>query len=204
MSTSNSSNGRFIMNNRDLNIVKQNIFNNQVNLRYLNSGKNGAVYSILQDSNKVLKVTKSSSSELELAIEASKHDISPKIYKATSVGNYTAILMENMDGTLKDYLENNNFTKDVFDQIQGLITMLNRMNICHNDIHIKNIMYKMVNNKPVFKIIDFSRAYLKNKNNHCYRNMSKMGNLQRSIKKTRSPNRENVVRRPAIKLNFTS
>lgn len=179
-----SSNGNmFQINNSVLSHVKTAIFKDNVNLKRLNSGKNGIVFNITQSKNKVLKITKAKNNNKNegiFASIASKFNIGPKLYNNPIIVNgYSAILQEKMEGTLKDYLEKYTFTMEDYNQISFLVTVLHNKDVCHNDLHIKNIMYKMVQNKPVFKLIDFSRATYKSNSGGCGSDMSKLGDLKR-------------------------
>lgn len=192
------------INNSALNSIKGQIFNKPVNLQNYNSGKNGKVYLIAQSSNKVLKVSKLNNKnnlEAVLSLKAANSNIAPKIYKTAVVQDHLAILQEKMDGTLKHYMEIHDFTEQNFRSIENLVLQLHKAGICHKDLHIKNIMYKMHNGKPIFKIIDFSRATMKN--GPCASNRNKLNQLYRESKKfinTSSSSNKSVP----MKLNFKS
>ena len=192
------------INNSALNSIKGQIFNKPVNLQNYNSGKNGKVYLIAQNSNKVLKVSKLNNKnnlEAVLSLIAANSNVAPKIYKTAVVQDHLAILQEKMDGTLKHYMEIHDFTEQNFRSIENLVLQLHKAGICHKDLHIKNIMYKMHNGKPIFKIIDFSRATMKN--GPCASNRNKLNELYRESKKfinTSSSSNKSVP----MKLNFKS
>ena len=192
------------INNSALNSIKGQIFNKPVNLQNYNSGKNGKVYLIAQSSNKVLKVSKLNNKnnlEAVLSLKAANSNIAPKIYKTAVVQDHLAILQEKMDGTLKHYMEIHDFTEQNFRSIENLVLQLHKAGICHKDLHIKNIMYKMHNGKPIFKIIDFSRATMKN--GPCASNRNKLNQLYRESKKFINTNSSSNKSVP-MKLNFKS
>ena len=201
---SNKSSGGPKINNSVLNSIKNQMFSKPVNLQNYNSGKNGKVYLITQNSNKILKVSKLNSKnnlEAVLSLKAANSNVAPKIYKTAVVQDHLAILQEKMDGTLKHYMETHDFTEENFRSIESLVLELHKAGICHKDLHIKNIMYKMHNGKPVFKIIDFSRAIMKN--GPCASNRNKLNQLFRQSKKfTNSSTSSNKA--VPIELNFKS
>ena len=195
------------INNNVLNKIKTSLFPNlKINLKNLNSGKNGKVFSILQNENKVLKVSelngKNGKKEATFSMMASNAEIGPKIFKTFVIQNHLAILQERMHGTLEEYMWNNVFTDENFRQIENLVMQLHKVGICHKDLHVKNIMYKMHNKKPIFKIIDFSRATVKN--GLCDSNRNKVNVLQRRVSHGSTNNSSTHYSQKNLKLNFNS
>ena len=185
--SSNNNPKSFNISNSVLNKIKSNVFTSSVNLVNYDSGKNGKVYLIRQNQNKVLKVSKltpNSNLEATLSIMAGEAGIGPKIYKTQTVEGHQVILQEKMHGTLQTYIQNNDFTLEDYRNIENLVQQLHNLGICHKDLHVKNIMYKMQHGKPVFKIIDYSRAIYKN--GPCSQNRNKLNNLSRRVNRRTS------------------
>ena len=195
MSSSNGQKKNY--NNGVINVMKQIMFpQKNVNVSSIASGKNGVVYKIAQNSSKMIKIvdgTRSSlSKEKQFSEIASDLGVGAKIYRSNifeyNNNIYLALLMENLDGTLYDYLSRNDMTDDIYNQISFAVSLLNERGICHNDLHLKNIMYKRKNNSIEIKIIDFSRAT--DKIGACSRNRNKLNEYSRKIikKVNTSPN----------------
>lgn len=69
--------------------------------------------------------------------------------------------------TLEDYLNktrNVNYNK-IYRQIQDKVLKLNKLGICHNDLHVKNIMVR----NGEWYLVDFGRSTYKN--NYCRRDV---------------------------------
>jgi tRNA A-37 threonylcarbamoyl transferase component Bud32 len=204
--SSNNKTNLLNINNSVLNKIKSNVFQKHVNLVYLNSGKNGKVYSIKQNQQKVLKVSKftqNSNLEAMLSQKASNSNIGPTIYNTKIVEGYQVILQEKMHGTLQEYMNKHTFTMDDYRNIENLVQQLHKLGICHKDLHLKNIMYKLQNGKTIFKIIDFSRARIINNNENCFSDRTKLNNLHRRVN-TRSSNLKNTTPPTTSLLDFTS
>lgn len=97
------------------------------------------------------------------------------------------LLLEKLDGTLEDFLKEDNFNSDIiysclFQVSYALHYLQKHFNFIHNDLHINNIMYKKTNKEYlyyklnnlyfklptfgyIFKIIDFGRSIFKFKKN---------------------------------------
>ena len=206
MSSWSSNNTSRTFNNGVLNRIKSDMFPARVNLVNHNAGKNGKVYTIKQQPNKVLKVSavnSKSQDEGTMSQIAGNAGIGPKVYNARVIDGYLVLLQEKMDGTLQEYMQRYDFSSEDYRNIENLVQRLHKLDICHKDLHIKNIMYKMVNGKPDFKIIDFSRATYK-KNSVCYSNRNKLNQLQRRIRRNSSP-LQNESPGPVLdRLNFSS
>lgn len=202
--SSNNQPKYFNINNTILNKIKKNVFNGTVNLVNYDSGKNGKVYLIKQNQNKVLKISKAPNSNLEaiFAHMAGEAGIGPKIYTIQVVEGHQVILQEKMDGTLQTYMKNNDFTLEDYRNIENLVQQLHSLGICHKDLHVKNIMYKMQHGKAVFKIIDYSRAIYKN--GPCSLNRNKLNELSRRVNRRTSALKNSTPPRMMQQLNFTS
>jgi tRNA A-37 threonylcarbamoyl transferase component Bud32 len=138
--SSNNKTNLLNINNSVLNKIKSNVFQKHVNLVYLNSGKNGKVYSIKQNQQKVLKVSKftqNSNLEAMLSQKASNSNIGPTIYNTKIVEGYQVILQEKMHGTLQEYMNKHTFTMDDYRNIENLVQQLHKLGICHKDLHLK-------------------------------------------------------------------
>lgn len=71
----------------------------------------------------------------------------------------------------------------MFPQIGDLVDKLHDNDICHNDLHVRNIMYKKLNNGSIrLYLIDFDRSTFKNQ--FCRKDINNMSKLQRIV----SPN----------------
>ena len=195
----------FNIDNSVLNKIKSSVFSGSVNLVNYNSGKNGKVYSIKQNQIKVLKVSKltqNSNLEATFSIMAGEAGLGPKVYKTQTVGGYQVILQEKMHGTLQTYMKNNDFTLEHYRNIENLVQQLHNLGICHKDLHVKNIMYKMQNGKPVFKVIDFSRAIYKN--GPCSQNRNKLNELSRRVNRRTNTLQNSTSPHMMQRLEYTS
>lgn len=134
--------------------------------KLIGRGYIGKVYSIHGDSEKVTKIV----------------DISPFYYTAFYEGVFCSILAENIlflrmyslylnnkkayfifekaDYTLEEYYKKRNMTKKIwqkiYNDIYAAMKEMHRLNILHNDLKPKNIMYSV--KKDQFYIIDFGSA----------------------------------------------
>lgn len=162
--------------------TRLNLTNNQL----INSGKYGSVYKSTNNNN-VIKVTTSDNkmtllNELKMSILAGLHGIGPKVNTSRSsvklYKNNTFVLvitMENMEYTLEDYLSKNpdvSSLENTRQSIRDLVNQLHAHDICHADIHVKNIMFK----KGSWYLIDFGKACI---NSTCSSNVNKVGVLSR-------------------------
>lgn len=72
---------------------------------------------------------------------------------------YAEYLMRKMDGNLADYLMSHPLTKEDVKDIFNKVRKMHEKNIVHQDLHSKNILYKMVNGNPEFYIADFGESH---------------------------------------------
>lgn len=80
-------------------------------------------------------------------------------YKRKNKFDVGIIIMERMDGTLKDLMDKNiPDIKLIIDNAFDLVRKLNGLGILHRDMSIANITYKYVDRKYHLKIIDFGLA----------------------------------------------
>lgn len=148
----------------------------------LSEGKQGSIYSVLNDPNKVIKISNISSAitsdTLLIWNIASNLKIGPHIYSSFFQSNYCFILMEKMDINLQDYLyeletkfnsthskkpkEIEKFIKRIMkyeciiDQIETIMKKaILEGNFFKNDNLLSNFMIKYVDNKLVVYGIDF-------------------------------------------------
>ncbi len=68
--------------------------------------------------------------------------------------------MEKMDGTISDLSPNLSIIEklDVIQQIISGVIDLQDENICHNDLHLDNILFRRIGSKVICKISDFGSA----------------------------------------------
>jgi len=181
-STSNSSKGnRFNLPNA----IKRSLGIN--NSQYLNSGKFGAVYNT---DDGVVKVTSSKNLEVlaleyDISLVAGENRIGPRIIKSKSGFvehngiHYLKLHMEKMNTTLMNYKKQNNVNgSSLYRQISQKVRELHEIGICHNDLHVKNIMSKNGN----WYLIDFGKATY-SENNACSKDVSKLGTLEYDLSK---------------------
>lgn len=159
---------------------------NMNSLRYLNSGKFGAVYN---SEDGVIKVTSSKNIqdlalEYDISILAGEHKIGPKVFKTKSgiVEHngmfYLKLHMEKMNTTLQNYKKQNNVDgPSVYREISQKVNILHSLGFCHNDIHVKNVMYK----SGEWYLIDFGKAA--RKQNGCSKDVNKLGSLEYELSK---------------------
>jgi serine/threonine protein kinase len=172
----------------------------------LNSGKYGAVFNSNQK-NYIVKIGKINSnnensliSEAEISEIASNLGIGPKVPVKPKIithnGNdYVVIKMEKMDGTLLSLINSRNINDELkislLQDAQDLLRILHKQNICHRDLHLKNIMYKKKNDKYIIKIIDFGQSYQQCSSSNILNNKLKLtsiiNNLKRKQLRTRKP-----------------
>ena len=184
------------MNNAVLNTVKTELYPDaRVNMKKMAEGKNGVVYSVKQHPGRVVKVRQSKNKEAleteeEITVMASKAGIGAEIFRTAVLRHsqtYILVIeMEQMDGTLADYLNKPgaNSTYAIL-QVQHLVMLLHDLDICHKDLHMNNIMYKTTFTGEVqFKLIDFSRAEI---GANCAENRNALNKYkQRAAKRPRS------------------
>jgi serine/threonine protein kinase len=165
---------------------------NLQNKNYINSGKFGSVYKTLTG---VVKVSKSKklidlTNEYEISIIAGDNGIGPIVDKHRSGLEeyknefYLFIFMEKMENTLLDVVSNTNINgntvMDIYSYISFKVGLLHKLGICHNDLHVKNIM-KSKNN---WYLIDYGKSSINtNKTSDCANDVNKLSSIQQMLSK---------------------
>ena len=165
---------------------------NLQNKNYINSGKFGSVY---KTPTGVVKVSKSKklidlTNEYEISIIAGDNGIGPIVDKHRSGLEeyknefYLFIFMEKMENTLLDVLSNTNINgntvMDIYSYISFKVSLLHKLGICHNDLHVKNIM-KSKNN---WYLIDYGKSSINtNKTSDCANDVNKLSSIQQMLSK---------------------
>lgn len=166
------------------NIAKESTFKIKGNA--LNSGKYGIVFNS-NNSKYVVKISKFNKNTLgEVLISqiASDLKIGPEIPEPVQMvvynkKHYMIMIMEKMNGTLESLLRNSNISSedklDSLRSVEMLLKILHLNNICHQDLHLKNIMYKKINNQYIIKLIDFGKSMENCKNTQ--KNLINIGSI---------------------------
>ena len=153
--------------------------------------------------NAVIKITKRNTEsknnsllmEKKHAIIANQTKTGPKLLNSpiiTKDGKYLIIKMEKMDGTLKSFIQNKSVSKcnklDIIQEVSILVQKLHNLNICHGDLHIKNIMYKKLpNNKFIVRLIDFGKSKSSCTGSLKNNNMMAILKMKFNVQKLKSP-----------------
>jgi serine/threonine protein kinase len=129
------------------------------------SGAQGTTYHVTKPGNpeklmamKTFKKTKSSvkiQKEGDLQNIAYKNNLAPRIYEINPEKKF--IVMDIMDGTVKDYLTKlgGRLTLEDQKEILKICNSLDKIGLYHNDPNPLNLMYKEVRGKIEWKVIDF-------------------------------------------------
>ena len=171
-----------------------------------NAGKYGAVFNSNNEKYivKIGKINKNNENnrlnEAGISEIASNLGVGPKLPIKPKIvshngNNYTIIKMEQMDGTLLSLINsskiNNELKIELIQDAQDLLRILHKHNICHRDLHLKNIMYIKKGNKYIVKLIDFGQSYKECSNSYILNNTLKLttilNNIKRKQLRTRKP-----------------
>lgn len=134
-------------------------------LNFIGKGVGGCVYAINKDY--VVKkvpnigisvVNKSFNMELDTTILLSHHNIAPKVvYHSKNTERYTYYVMERLDYTLMNMIEQYIFTEEHLIKLVYVLKRLNKTLYRHGDLHMNNIMWLERQND--FRLIDWGICY---------------------------------------------
>jgi hypothetical protein len=71
---------------------------------------------------------------------------------------YRAMLMDRYVGNIQHFVDKHDVTVDIVIQMLGVIQEMHLQNVFHNDMYPRNMVYREVDGKFEFKIIDFGVA----------------------------------------------
>ena len=92
--------------------------------------------------------------ELETTIILSHSEIAPRVlYHSKNTESYTYYVMERLDHTLMDMIDNYSFTEEHLIKLAFVLRRLNKTLYRHNDLHLNNIMWS--EKLQDFRIIDW-------------------------------------------------
>ncbi len=101
-------------------------------------------------------LTKIIEANLDIYVLMSNYNISPKIIEIDD----DEITMEKYDGDLKFlYKFYKQFPQELEHKITKLIDSMHGLDIAHGDLHPGNIVYKIVDDEIIFRIIDFDYSF---------------------------------------------
>ena len=158
--------------------------------KYVSSGKYASTFMI--DANLLVKLAVNQSKtslekERRMAKKAANLDIGPKLSltKKSDVFPYQnqfalVLYMDKLDGTFEQFMKSNKSNEEILRAIRDIEIkrqLLNKNDICHNDLHERNVMYKRVKVKKnavnyEWFFIDFGSADIINNKNSCRRNIT--------------------------------
>lgn len=136
-------------------------------LKVLGEGTFGKVYATCD--NKIVKYLKPSggTEEKQLITEVTlqqklsekEEGVCPKVYDFGKVGSAFMIVMEKCEGTARDFLKSPAATEedflDYFEQMAKILQRLEKYQFNHRDLKSDNVMYKTVDGKKKYLLIDF-------------------------------------------------
>ena len=188
----NSSNNNNVNNTRmklNTNSVKAMLRRNMRfnNIHRIAKGQQSVVYSL--DNNGIIKVAVGDSledleREMRISDLMSENGIGPQVHKSFIANwkneNYLVLHMEKMDGTLAQLkIKEKGMRRELIENIQTMLNnSINEYRICHRDIHIENVMYKLTGGSMKVLLIDFGMSEENIASENCHQHMDFISKLK--------------------------